>query len=49
MLLHIVQFGSVSSGISSVVTPGEDRVADIDTEHVEKGGSYAARGTKGNP
>jgi len=28
--------GSVSSGILSVVTLDGDRVADIDTEHVEK-------------
>ena len=28
--------GSVSSGISSVLIPGGDRVADMDTEHVEK-------------
>jgi len=28
--------GSVSSGIPSVVTLGGDRVADMDTEHVEK-------------
>jgi len=41
--------GSVSSGIPSVVTEGGDRVADMDTEHVEKDGSDAARGTKGNP
>ena len=40
---------SVSSGIPSVVTPGGDRVADMDTEHVEKDGSDAVRGTKGNP
>ena len=41
--------GSVSSGILSVVTPGGDRVANMDTEHVETDGSDAARGTKGNP
>jgi len=41
--------GSVSSMISSVVTPGGDRVADMNTEHIEKVGSVAARGTKGNP
>ena len=40
---------SVSSGIPSVVTPGGNQVADMDTEHVEKDGSDAARGTKGNP
>ena len=40
--------GSVSSGIPSIMTPGGDRVADMHTEHVEKGGSDAARGTKGN-
>ena len=28
--------GSVSSGIPSVVTPGGDRVANMDTEQVEK-------------
>ena len=39
---------SVSSGILSVVTPGRDRVDDMDTEHVEKNDSDAARGTKGN-
>jgi len=33
----------VSSEIPSVVTPGGDRVADMDTEHVEKDGSDAAR------
>jgi len=41
--------GSVSSRIPSVVAPGGDRVADMDSEHVEKGGSDAAKGTKGNP
>jgi len=41
--------GSVSSEIPSVVTPGGDRVANMDTEHVEKDGSDADRGTKGNP
>jgi len=40
---------SVSSGILSVGTPSGDRVADMDTEHVEKDGSDVARGTKGNP
>ena len=40
--------GSVSSRISSVVTPGGDQVANIDTEHVEKVGSVAARRTKRN-
>ena len=40
--------GSVSSGIPSVVTPGGYRVADMDTEHVEKDSSDAVRGTKGN-
>jgi len=30
--------GSVLSEIPLVVTPGGDRVADIDTEHVEKDG-----------
>ena len=40
--------GSVSSKILLVVTPGGDRVANMDIEHVEKDGSVAARGTKGN-
>ena len=40
--------GSVSSEISSIVTPGGDRVADMDTKHVEKDSSNATRGTKGN-
>jgi len=40
--------GSVSSEIPLVVTPGGDRVANMDTEHVEKDGSVAARGIKGN-
>ena len=40
--------GSVSSGIPSVVTPGGDRVADMDTRHVEKDGSDATKETKGN-
>jgi len=31
------------------VTPGRDRVVDMNTEHVEKDGSDAVRGTKGNP
>ena len=34
--------GSVSSEIPSIVTPGGDRVADMDTEHI-KDGSDAAR------
>ena len=38
--------GSVSFWIPSVVTSGGDRVADMDTEHVEKDGSDAARGTQ---
>ena len=38
--------GSVSSGIQSVVTPGGDRVADMNIEHVEKDGLDAARGPK---
>jgi len=38
--------GSVSSGIPSVVTPGGDLAANMDTEHVEKDGSDAARGTQ---
>jgi len=41
--------GLVSSGIPSIVTPSGDRVADMDSEHVEKDGSDVARGTKGNP
>jgi len=41
--------GSVSSEIPLVVTPGGDRVADMDTKHVEKDDSDAARRTKGNP
>ena len=40
--------GSVSSEIPSVVTPSGNRVVDMDTEDVEKDGSDAARGTKGN-
>ena len=40
--------GSVSSGIPSIVALGGDRAADMDTEHVEKDGSDAVRGTKGN-
>jgi len=38
--------GSVSSGISSVVTTDEDQVVDMNTDHVGKVGSVAARGTK---
>ena len=49
MLLHIVQLVQLSSEILYVVTPSGDRVADMDTEHVEKDGSDAARGTKENP
>ena len=41
--------GSVSSGIPSIVTSSEDRVADMDTEHVKKDDSDAARRTKENP
>ena len=41
--------GSVSSRVPLVVTPGGDRVGDVDTEHVKKDGSDVARGTKGNP
>jgi len=41
--------GSVLSGIPLVVTLGGDRVVDIDTEHVEKGGSDEAKEIKGNP
>jgi len=40
---------SVSSEISSVTTPGEDRVADMDIKHVGKVISIAARGTERNP
>jgi len=40
---------SLSSVISSIVTPGGDRVAVMNTEHVEKVDSVAVRGTKGNP
>ena len=41
--------GLLSYGIPSVVTPGGDRLADMDTEPVEKVDSDAVRGTKGNP
>jgi len=41
--------GSISSGIPSVMTLGGDRVADMNTEHVEKDDSDAARVTKENP
>jgi len=41
--------GSVSFGIPSIIILGGDRVADMDTDHVEKDGSDAARGTKRNP
>jgi len=40
--------GSISSGILSVVTLGGDRVSNMDTEHVKKDGSDAAREIKGN-
>ena len=40
--------GSVSSGITSVMTPGGDRVGDMNTEHVEKDSSDIARGTEEN-
>ena len=43
------QVSLISSGISSVVTPGGDRVADMDIKQIEKVGSVATRGTKGNP
>ena len=43
------QVGSVSSGISSGMTLGGDQVVDIETEHVEKVSSVAARETKRNP
>ena len=36
---------SILSEIPSVVIPGGDRVANMDTEHVEKDGSDTARGT----
>jgi len=41
--------GSLLSGIPSVVAPHGDRVADMNTEHVEKDSLDAAKGTKGNP
>ena len=31
------------------MTPGGDRVADMNTEHVEKDSSNTTRRTKGNP
>ena len=31
------------------MTPGGDRIADMDTEHVEKDSLDAAKGTKRNP
>ena len=40
--------GSISSKISSVVTSGGDRVADMDIENIEKVGLVATRGTKEN-
>jgi len=40
---------SVSFGIPSVVTPGRDRVADMDNEHIENNSSDATRGIKRNP
>ena len=40
--------GLVSSGILSVITPGGDRVVDMDIEHVEKVRSVVARGTTEN-
>jgi len=40
--------GSVSTGIPSAVTPGGDRVADMNIEHIENDSSDAVRGTKGN-
>ena len=49
MLLHSVQLVQLSSEILYVVTPSGDRVADMDTEHVEKDGSDTIKGTKGNP
>jgi len=41
--------GSVSSGIPSVVIPGGDQVANMDTGHVEKDDLDAGRGAKRNP
>jgi len=41
--------GSVSFGISSVVTPGGDQVANMNTEHVKKVNLVVAKGTKRNP
>ena len=41
--------GSVSSGISMVMTSSGDRVADMDAEQAEKVGSVAARRTNENP
>ena len=49
MIFHIIQLVQYLSGIPSIVTPGGDRGADMDTEHVEKDGSDVARGTKENP
>jgi len=40
--------GSVSSEISLVVTPGEDRAANTDNKHVKEDGSDATRGSKRN-
>jgi len=42
MLLHIVQLVQYRH-------IGGDRVADMDTEHIEKDDSDTVRGTKGNP
>jgi len=41
--------GSVLFEIPSVVTPDGGRVADMDTEHIEKDDSDAVRESKENP
>ena len=41
--------GSVLFGISSVVTPGGDPITDMETGHVGKVDSVAARRAEGNP
>jgi len=40
--------GSISFGISSIVISDGDRIADMNTEHIEKDGLNAARETKVN-
>ena len=40
--------GSLSSRISSIVTSSGDRVADMDTKHIEKIVLVVAKGTKRN-